>query len=61
MALGQNKILEYKDTNKDLMVIDKQNNFSIVATIEGNKIVIITLIDKADLYVKEGTTAIQLY
>lgn len=61
MAIGQNKILEYKDTNKDIMVIDKQNNFSIVATIEGQDIVIITLIDKSDIYVKEGTTAINLY
>ena len=61
LALGEKTILHYQNSNKDLMVIDKINNFSIVASINGNDIVIITLIDKSDIFIKEGTTAINLY
>jgi hypothetical protein len=43
------------------MIIDKEKGFSIVVAIEGNTIMIITVIDKGDVYVKSGTTAVNLY
>lgn len=61
LSLGEERILSYKDAGKDIMIIDKEKGFSIVAAIEGNTIMIITVIDKGDVYVKSGTTAVNLY
>jgi len=60
LSLGQERITEYKNSNKDVFIMDKVNNFSIVLTIESNTIYIITLIDKSDCYVKENTIAVNL-
>jgi|GEM_PF-2493413 len=61
LSLGEERILSYKDAGKDIMIIDKEKGFSIVAAIEGNTIMIVTVIDKADVFVKSGTTAVNLY
>jgi hypothetical protein len=60
LSLGQDKILEYRDSNKDVMIMDKVNNFSVCVDIDGNIINIVTVIDNADIYVKQGTTAVQI-
>ena len=60
LSLGENRITEYQNTNRDIFIMDKQNNFSIVFTIEQNTIYIITVIDSADCYIKSGTIAVNL-
>ena len=37
------------------MVIDENNNVSICFCFDGNKITIITVIDKSDIFVKKNT------
>jgi len=60
LSPGQERILNYRDSGRDIMIIDKEKGFSIVAAIEGNCIIIVTVIDKIDIYIKEGTTAVNL-
>lgn len=60
LLLGQNKIQEYSGSNRDIFIEDKENNFSVVCNITVNTITIITVIDKADCFIKSGTTLINL-
>lgn len=60
LSLGENKIKEYSGSNKDIFILDKENNFSVVCNITLNTITIITVLDKIDCYIKQGTTAINL-
>ena len=46
LSLGEKKLLSYINTNKDIVVIDKEHNFSIVFSISDNIIYIITVIEK---------------
>ena len=55
LSLGKEKIKYYQGTEKDVMVIDETNGFSICFAFNGNKIVIITVIDKDDIWVKKNT------
>lgn len=59
-SLGQKRINDYRDTGRDIFVMDKTNDLSVVCCIEGNIITIITVLDKADCYVKNGTDVINL-
>ncbi len=60
LSLGEKKLLSYVNANKDIMIIDKEHNFSVVFTISDNIIYIITVIKKADVHVKTGTIAVNL-
>lgn len=60
LSLGEKRIMEYSHSDRDIMVMDKRNNFSMVFYIDNCTIYIITVIDKVDCYVKEGTTAINI-
>lgn len=57
IALGE-KILDYKDKT-EFMIIDEDINVAIVCSLHANggdiTIDIITVIDKADVWVKKGT------
>lgn len=60
LSLGEEKIKQYQKTNRDIFIMDKEHNFSIVITFEGNTIHIITLIDNSDCWIKSGTIAVNL-
>lgn len=60
LSLGKKTITAYAGSNRDIFIMDKQNNFSIVCNITINTITIITVIDSADCWIKQGTTAINL-
>jgi len=60
LSLGEQTIETYSGNNKDLFIIDKENNFSIVCNIEHRTITIITVIDNCDCWVKSGTIAVNL-
>lgn len=59
-SLGQTKINDYRDTGRDIFVMDKINKLSVVCCIEGNIITIITVLDKIDCYIKTGTDIVNL-
>jgi hypothetical protein len=60
LSLGQKTITDYSGNNKDIFIMDKQNNFSIVCNITNRTITIVTVIDNADCWVKSGTIAVRL-
>jgi hypothetical protein len=55
LSLGKEKIKYYQEQDKDVMVIDEIKDFSICFTINKNTIIIITVIDKSDIWVKKNT------
>lgn len=60
LSLGEKRITEYQNANRDIFIMDKEHNFSIVIAIESNTIYIVTVIDKADCFIKSGTIAVNL-
>lgn len=60
LSLGQKTITVYSGSNRDIFIMDKVNNFSIVCNITGCTITIVTVIDSIDCWIKQGTTAINL-
>ena len=56
LSLGQAKLLEYKENGRDIAIIDKVKKVAVIATFKKNTIIIITVIDKKDIWVKDGTT-----
>ena len=60
LSLGQQNIEQYSGSNKDIFIMDKQNNFSIVCNITYRTITIVTVIDTTDCWIKQGTIAVKL-
>jgi len=60
LTFGAQKLDEYSDNQADVMLIDENNNFSVVFAVKKAKIEIITVIDKADCFVKNGTAIAKL-
>lgn len=60
LSLGQKTITEYSGSNRDIFIMDKEHNFSIVCNISVCTITIITVIDSIDCWIKNGTIAVQL-
>ena len=56
LSLGHSKLLEYQANDKDIAIIDKVKGIAVIATFKRNTIKIITVIDKEDIWVKDGTT-----
>ena len=56
LSLGHEKLLAYQNTSKDIAVIDKVKKIAVIATFNKNTIKIITVIDKEDIWVKNGTS-----
>lgn len=60
LSLGEKTITKYSGSDKDIFIMDKVNNFSIICNITANTITIITVIDSADCWIKNGTIAVNL-
>lgn len=60
LALGSKRIEKYNNSDKDFAVIDKEHNITIIGTIEHQQIIVTTLINHADIWVKKGTDVINL-
>jgi len=60
LSLGEKTITTYSGSNRDIFIQDKPNNFSIVCNISACTITIITVIDNADCWIKQGTIAVNL-
>lgn len=54
-ALTLERLEKCKQEGKDLAIIDENNNVAIIVTMYRNTIMIVTVIDKANIYVKNGT------
>ena len=60
LSLGQQNIEQYSGSNRDIFIMDKANNFSVVCNIVNYTIMIVTVINNADCWVKNGTIAVKL-
>jgi len=56
ISLGEKRLLAYQNNGRDVAIIDKIKRVAVIATFKKNTIKIITVIDKEDIYVKDGTT-----
>lgn len=57
-GFGIDNINQYKNNNNDIMLQDKEYNYTLIFNINGNKIIVITVIDKNDTYVKKDSNTI---
>lgn len=55
IALGKERLISLQSKNKDIIVIDENKNVAIVIGFDNNKIFIITVINKANVFVKDNT------
>jgi len=55
MALGKDKITELQSNNDEAIIIDELKNVAIVIGFKGNRIYVITVINKSNVYVKDNT------
>lgn len=60
LSLGENTITKYSGSNRDIFIMDKQNNFSVVCNITYRTITIVTVIGNSDCWVRNGTIAVNL-
>ena len=49
------KLLEYNDTGEEVAIIDQEHNLAIIIEVREFKAVVITVIDRANIHVKDGT------
>ena len=60
LSLGKDKLLEYQRRGVDVVIIDKTRRVSIVFGFRKNKINIITVIDKGDVWVRNENEIVRI-
>ncbi len=51
----EKKLLGYNNTGEEVAVIDQANNLAVIIEVREYKAVIITVIDRANIHIKDGT------
>ena len=49
------KLLDYNDSGEEIAIIDQENNMAIIIEVREFKAVVITVIDRANIHIKDGT------
>lgn len=49
------KVLNYNNSGEEIAIIDEKNDLAVIIEVRLDKIVIITVIDRANIHIKEGT------
>jgi len=60
LSLGQERILSYQNSDRDVLIQDKANNFAVVIAITCSTITIITVIDSCDCWSRQGTDVVNI-
>mgnify|MGYP001092671431 CR=1 FL=1 len=60
LSLGKNRLLQLQKSGEDFIIIDDITNTSIVAGFKNNRMFIITVIDKCNIFVKSETQVVNL-
>ena len=55
LALGAERLLKLQLAEEEAIIIDKKTNTSIVIAFVKNTIKVVTVIDKSNVFVKDGT------
>lgn len=61
ISLGKERILELQKKQVDVALIDKKRGIAVIMQFKNNTLKILTVIDKANIYVKDGTEIEELY
>lgn len=56
LSLGKRRLLEYRKAERDLAIINEEQKVAVIVAFKNHRIMIETVIDKSDIYVKEGTS-----
>ena len=59
-ALTMDELDKLRDENKDLAIIDENEGYAVIICRDKNTIKVITVIDEADIWVKDGTNTKRL-
>lgn len=51
----EDKLLEYNNSGKEIAILDQQNNLAVIIEVRQGKAVVITVIDRANIHIKDGT------
>ncbi len=54
-SLDYSKLLSYNNTGEEIAIIDQENDIAVIMEVRFNKVVVITVIDRANIHIKEGT------
>ncbi|GAB6099146.1 hypothetical protein JCM16358_10250 [Halanaerocella petrolearia] len=49
------KLLEYNDTGEEVAIIDQEHDLAIIIEVREFKAVVITVINKSNIHIKDGT------
>lgn len=51
----ENKVLLYNNTGEEIAIINQEHDIAVIIEVRLNKVVIITVIDRANIHIKDGT------
>jgi len=49
------KVLIYNDSGEEIAIIDQEHDIAVIIEVRLNKVVVITVIDRANIHIKDGT------
>ncbi len=49
------KVSFYNNSGEEIAIIDQEHDIAVIIEVRFNKVVIITVIDKANIHIKDGT------
>ncbi|MFW5962666.1 MAG: hypothetical protein ACOCQR_03520 [bacterium] len=61
IALGRERIVELQERDTDIAIVDERRDLAVIIAFNHNRIVIVTVIDKSEIWVKDGTFIEKLY
>ena len=56
LALGKDRLQELQEAEEEAIIIDDEKNVSVVIGFRGNRIMVVTVIDKSNVWVKKQTS-----
>ncbi|MGM9572489.1 MAG: DUF4258 domain-containing protein [bacterium] len=59
LCLGE-RLLAYNDSGEEIAIVDQHNNLTIIIQVRSYKAVVITVINKTGIYIREGTKLEQI-
>ncbi|SKA04506.1 DUF4258 domain-containing protein [Selenihalanaerobacter shriftii] len=54
LSLGD-KLLNYNNSGDEIAIVDQENNLAVIIEVRECKAVVITVIDRANIHIKDGT------
>ncbi len=49
------KVLNYNNSGEEIAIIDQEHDIAVIIEVRLDKVVIITVIDRANIHIKDGT------